>query len=97
VLAVGVLVGDGRRPARLVAAGVATALLLMRLPWWGGAWADRGSVPRPLALAVQNSYAPLALLAFAAIAVLVLPRRSRLPVGADDVEDADDQRVGVAP
>lgn len=69
VVVVGVLLGDGRRRARRIAAVAACVLQIVRLPWWGGDWLLHDSAPHALARLAQNSYPLLAVAALVAIAV----------------------------
>ena len=67
IVVVGALLGDARRPARVVAAAVALGTLLARLPWWGANALATGDLPRWLARCMQSGYT-----LFALVSVLLL-------------------------
>lgn len=56
----GALVADGRDRRRVVGAGAITALLLLRLPWWGWSLLDEGPLLAPIGILFHNAYALLA-------------------------------------
>jgi alpha-1,2-mannosyltransferase len=58
---VGAVLADGRDRRRVVAAVVISALLLLRLPWWGWSLLDEGPLLAPLGVLMHNAYALLAL------------------------------------
>lgn len=74
IVVVGALLGDARRPVRVVAALVALATLLARLPWWGANALATGDLPRWLARAMQSGYTLFALAAVAALWWLLVHR-----------------------
>lgn len=57
----GALVADGRDRRRVVAALAITALLLLRLPWWGWSLLDEGPVFAWVGILLHNAYALLAI------------------------------------
>lgn len=67
VVVVAALLGDGRRPARVVVAVAGAVLLILRLPWWGADLLATGDAPRWLARVVQGSYTELAVLGLLAL------------------------------
>ena len=84
IVVVGALLGDGRRPARVVAAVVAVGMLLCRLPWWGVTVLADGDLPRWFGRLLQSGYTVFALLAVAALWWLLVHRpdgASRAPAG----------------
>jgi len=81
IVVVGALLGDGRRPARVVAALVALGALLCRLPWWGVTVLVDGDLPRWFGRLLQNSYSVFAVLSIVML-WLLLVRRARTRVTA---------------
>ncbi|WP_088286856.1 glycosyltransferase 87 family protein [Kineosporia sp. A_224] len=91
IVVVGALLGDGRRPARVVAAVVALGMLLCRLPWWGVTVLADGDLPRWFGRLLQNGYAVFALLAVAALWWLLVRRPDDAqapPVGSPVPQEA---------
>ncbi|MFN8074023.1 MAG: glycosyltransferase 87 family protein [Kineosporiaceae bacterium] len=83
VVAVGVLVGDGRGRGRVVAAAIGAGLMLLRLPWWGGAWLAQGSAPHLVARAAENCYPVFVVAGLVAIAVVSrTPQEGRAAEGS---------------
>jgi len=77
VAVVGALIGDARVPRRVAAALAVTVVLLLPLPWWGGAWPGHGPLVGALGRIVQQSYTLLALFALVALWRLVARPGSR--------------------
>jgi alpha-1,2-mannosyltransferase len=74
VLALGVIVGDGRSPRRVAAAGVIGVLFISILPLWGKELLTERAAPVLLARALEDAFG------FAALAVIVIIYRiSRTP------------------
>ncbi len=76
IVVVGALLGDGRRPARVVAALVTLVALLCRLPWWGVTVLVDGDLPRWFGRLLQNSYSLLAVLSIIMLWLLLVRRRT---------------------
>lgn len=66
IAVVGALLGDGRQRRRVLLAVAATAVLLLKLPWWGGRWPG-GWGMTVLGLVCQQAYTLFALLALVAL------------------------------
>lgn len=100
IAVVGALVGDGRVRARLVAAAAVYLVLLLPLPWWGGAWPGHGPVVSLLGRVVEQSYTLLALASLVLLWRLVARRPVQGPAGGPgpaqdgDVEGAGRRRQG---
>jgi alpha-1,2-mannosyltransferase len=71
IAVIGALLGDGRRRGRVLAALAVTVVLLLPLPWWGGAWQGHGPVVSVLGRVVEQSYTLLALASLVALWRLV--------------------------
>ncbi len=67
VVVVGALLGDARRPTRVLAAAAAAGMLWMRLPWWGITMIAEGFGPKWAGRTVQNGYTLFAVLGIAAM------------------------------
>ncbi len=74
VAVVGALLGDGRVPRRVWTAAAVYLVLLLPLPWWGGAWPGHGPLVSVLGRVVEQSYTLLALGALLALWRLVVVR-----------------------
>ncbi len=71
IAVIGAVLGDGRVRARVLAALGLTTVLLLPLPWWGGAWPGHGPLVSGLGRVVEQSYTLLAVLALVALWRLV--------------------------
>jgi alpha-1,2-mannosyltransferase len=71
IAVIGALVGDGRVRSRVAAALAVTAVMLLPLPWWGGAWSGWGVVGPVTGRIVEQSYTLLAIGALLALWRLV--------------------------
>lgn len=76
IAVVAALLGDGRTRSRVLAAAGVTVVLLLPLPWWGGAWPGHGPLVSALGYTVQQSYTLLAL-----VSLLLLWRLVAVPGG----------------
>ncbi|WP_432499227.1 glycosyltransferase 87 family protein [Kineococcus gypseus] len=74
LVVLGALAGDGRARRRVAVALGAAALLSVAWPWWGANLLAEGSVPVPVARAVQSADLWWAWLALLALALVALPR-----------------------
>ena len=93
VVAVGALVGDGRRWPRLLAAAATYAVLFSRLPWTGAGLLGRPGWRHALGVVDQQAYCWLGLAVLLALWLLVARGRPPVgteptPTGAPDVADA---------
>lgn len=77
IVLVGALVGDGRRPARMVAGAAVTVAMWVPLPWKGAELLADPGTPHWVGRVLQNSYPLVAVLAL--IAVWRLVGRAQAP------------------
>jgi alpha-1,2-mannosyltransferase len=90
IAVVGALVGDGRVRPRVVAAAAVYLVLLLPLPWWGGAWPGHGPLVTVLGRIVEQSYTLLALGALLALWRLVaVGSEHRRSGGAEGAEQGE--------
>jgi alpha-1,2-mannosyltransferase len=68
---VGALIADGRDRRRVLAAGAVTIVLFLRLPWWGWAALDEGSILGLIGVLMHNAYALLAIALLVAFPIRV--------------------------
>jgi alpha-1,2-mannosyltransferase len=61
LVVIGALLGDGRDRRRVRAALIATVVLLLKLPWWGGGWQRNPGFLHYLGNVVEQSYCWFAL------------------------------------
>lgn len=61
IAVIGALLADARDRGRSAAAAGVTVVLLLPLPWWGGAWPGHGPVVSVLGRVVEQSYTLLAI------------------------------------
>ena len=61
IVVVGALIGDGRVRRRVLAAASVYLVLLLPVPWWGGAWSGHGPLVTVAGRLVEQSYTLLAL------------------------------------
>jgi len=75
IVVIGALLGDARNRRRVRAALVATVVLLLKLPWWGGDWQRNPGVLHYLGNVVEQSYCWFALGSLLAIWWLMVRNR----------------------
>jgi alpha-1,2-mannosyltransferase len=83
VIAIGALVGDGRRLGRVLTAAGTAVFFGLTVPWWGHSLLHYPTVPRLLSLLVEGSFG------LAAAALIVIIARTRM-TEADREPAADD-------
>jgi alpha-1,2-mannosyltransferase len=96
VPAIGALLGDGRRPARVVAAVVAGAVLFSRLPWTGQNLVGGSGWRHVLGWIDQQAYCWLALGVLAALWWLVARPAAQAAELAEHAEHAEETTRAVA-
>ncbi len=93
IAVVGALLGDGRTYRRVFAAAGVLVVLLLPLPWWGGAWPGHGPMVSIAGRIVEQSYTLLAVVSLVLLWRLVLPSGSRHLEQAEQGERRE-QRAG---
>jgi alpha-1,2-mannosyltransferase len=88
VLALGVIVGDGRSPRRVAAAGAMGALFISILPLWGKQLLTEHAVPVVLARALEDTFG------LAALALIVIIYRISRTTQADPGQTTTSPELG---
>jgi len=76
IIAIGAIVGDGRRLRRVLVAAGTTVFFGLTVPWWGDSLVSHATVPRPVGRVVQGAFG------LAALALVIVIARMRT-TGAD--------------
>jgi alpha-1,2-mannosyltransferase len=93
VVAIGALLGDGRRPARVLAAVTVGAVLYSKLPWWGQGFVAETGWRHVIGWVDQQAYCWLALGVLAALWWLVArPGEAEAPAASVDTTVTGESR-----
>lgn len=87
IAVIAALLGDARNRNRTLAALVATTVLYLELPWWGGSMVAEGRGPAWAGHLLENSYTLFGLLSLIALWVFLVRGRGPGRAAADVVQD----------
>jgi alpha-1,2-mannosyltransferase len=94
VIAIGALVGDGRRLRRVLTAAGTAVFFGLTVPWWGNSLLSDHAVPRLVSRLVEGSFGIAAVVLLVIIARTTMAEADREPAGGDDGGDDDEGSPG---